>query len=82
MNLQSAARKEQQNPIKTGMDSPNTEISRGSWSPVVVCKFIAERIITYQCGNENPEISVTQQDFKLQTENLALQIGFFYYSPV
>ena len=57
------------------MGSPNTKISRGNWSLVVVCKFIAERIITYRNRNENPGILVTKRDFQLQTGNLSYKTG-------
>jgi len=73
--LQSAARKEQRNPIKTGMDSPNTKISRGSRSLVIVRKFIAERIIPYQCVDENTGMWLTKRDFHLQKGNLAYKTG-------
>ena len=58
------------------MDSPNTKISRGNWSLVVVRKFIAERIITYPYANENPGILLTKRDFQLQNANLAYKTGF------
>ena len=58
----------QQNNFKTGMDSPNTKISNGNWFLIVVCKFIAERIITCQCTNENPGNSLTKRESRLQNE--------------
>ena len=39
-------------------------------------KFIAERIITCQCSNENHGISLTKRDFHLQNGNLVYKIGF------
>jgi len=60
------------------MDSPNTKISRGNRSLVVVRKFIAERIIPYQCTNENPGILLTKQDFNLQNGNLGYKTGFSF----
>ena len=74
----SAARIEQLYPIKTGMDSPNTKISRGNWSLVVVRKFIAERIISYRNGNENSGILLTNRDFHLQTGNLDYKTGLSF----
>ena len=74
----SAARIEQLYPIKTGMDSPNTKISRGNWSLVVVRKFIAERIISYRNENENSGILLTNRDFHLQTGNLACKPGLSF----
>ena len=74
----SAARIEQLYPIKTGMDSPNTKISRGNWSLVVVRKFVAECIISYRNGNENSEILLTNRDFHLQTGNLGYKTGFSF----
>ena len=60
------------------MDSPNTKISRGNWSLVVVRKFIAERIISYRNGNENSGILLTNRDFHLQTGNLDYKTGLSF----
>ena len=60
------------------MDSPNTKISSGNWSLIVVCKFIAERIITCQCTNENPGNSLTKRDFRLQSGNLVYKMRFSF----
>ena len=68
----------QQNDFQTGMDSPNTKISSGNWSLIVVCKFIAERIITCQCTNENPGNSLTKRDFRLQSGKLAYKTRFSF----
>ena len=74
----SAARIEQLYPIKAGMDSPNTKISRGNWSLVVVRKFIAERIISYRNRNEHPGILLIKRDFHLQTGNLGYKTGLSF----
>ena len=74
----SAARIEQLYPIKTGMDSPNTKISRGNWSLVVVRKFIAEHIISYRNRNEHSGILLTNRDFHLQTGNLGYKTGLSF----
>ena len=68
----------QQNNFKTGMDSPNTKISNGNWFLIVVCKFIAERIITCQCTNENLGNSLTKRDFRLQSGNLVYKMRFSF----
>ena len=60
------------------MDSPNTKISRGNLSLVVVRKFIAERIISYRNGNENSGILITNRDFHLQTWNLGYKTGLSF----
>ena len=39
-----------------------------------MCKFIAERIITCQCTNENPGNSLTKRDFRLQSGNLVYKM--------
>ena len=44
----------------------------------VVRKFIAERIITYLCVNENPGILLTKREFHLQTGNLGYKTGFSF----
>lgn len=43
-----------------------------------MCKFIAERIITCQCTNENPENSLTKRDFRLQSGNLVYKMRFSF----
>ena len=60
------------------MDSPNTKISSENWSLVFVSKFIAERIITCQCTNENPGNSLTKRDFRLQSGNLVYKMRFSF----
>ena len=60
------------------MDSPNTKISNGNGFLIVVCKFIAERIITCQCTNENPGNSLTKRDFRLQSGNLVYKMRFSF----
>ena len=60
------------------MDSPNTKISSGNWSLIVVCKFIAERIITCQCTNENPGISLTKREIRLQSGKFAYKTRFSF----
>ena len=75
----SAARIEQLYPIKTGMDSPNTKISRGNWSLVVVRKFIAECIISYRNGNENSGILLTNRESRLQNRTFIYKWGFLGY---
>ena len=60
------------------MDSPNTKISRGNWSLVVVRKFIAENIISYRNRNEHPGILLTNLDFHLQTGNLGYKTGLSF----
>ena len=60
------------------MDSPNTKISSANLSLVFVRKFIAERIITCQCTNENPGNSLTKRDFRLQSGNLVYKMRFSF----
>ena len=43
-----------------------------------MCKFIAERIITCQCTNENPGNSLTKRDFRLQSGNLVYKMRFSF----
>ena len=43
-----------------------------------MCKFIAERIITCQCTNENLGNSVTKRDFRLQSGNLVYKMRFSF----
>jgi len=45
----------------------------------MVRKFIAERIITYLCVNENPGILLTKREFHLQTGNPGYKTGVLYY---
>ena len=44
----------------------------------VVRKFIAERIITCQCTNENLGNSLTKRDFRLQSGNLVYKMRFSF----
>ena len=60
------------------MDTPNTKISRGNLSLVVVHKFIADRIITYQSTNENPGNSFAKRDFRLQRGKRVYKTGFLF----
>lgn len=43
-----------------------------------MCKFIAERIITCQCTNENLGNSLTKRDFRLQSGNLVYKMRFSF----
>ena len=65
-------------PMKRNLHSPNTKISRGNWSLVVVRKFIAENIISYRNRNEHPGILLTNLDFHLQTGNLGYKTGLSF----
>ena len=43
-----------------------------------MCKFIAERIITCQCTNENLGNSLTKRNFRLQSGNLVYKMRFSF----